>query len=115
MALYSAFIFVNNIKLVSAGIWMPLGRVNQAIVDRVWLYIKWWKHASILTNNVPLILKIYVPHTTNNPLIGLNRGLTLRSLSIFFNRQELVLSIKLIVFYFPTNTVPVSYKTTGNY
>ena len=84
MALYSAFIFVNNIKLESAAIWVPLGRVNHAIVDCVWLYIEWWKHASVLTNNAPLILKIYVPHTTNNPLIGLKRGLSLKSSSIFF-------------------------------
>ena len=83
MALYSAFIFVNNIKLVSEGIWVPLGRVNQVIVDCVWLYIEWWKHGSVLTNNVPLILKIYVPHTTNNPLIGLKRRLSLKSSSIF--------------------------------
>ena len=92
---------------------MPLGRVNQAIVDCVWLYIEWWKHASVLTNNAPLILKIYVPHTTNNPLIGLKRGLSLKKV-FFFNLQEVVLSIKLIVFYFPTNTVIVSYKTRGN-
>ena len=84
MALYSAFIFVNNIKLENAGIWVSLGRVNQAIVDCVWLYIEWWKHASVLTNNSPLKLKIYVPHTTNNPLIGLKRGLSLKSSSIFF-------------------------------
>ena len=83
MALYSAFIFVTNIKLVIAGIWVPLGGVNQAIVDCVWLYVEWWKHASVLTNNAPLILKIYVPHKTNNPLIGLKRGLALKSLSIF--------------------------------
>ena len=69
MALYSAFIFVNNIKLVSAGIWVPLGGVNQAIVDCVWLYIEWWKHGRVLTNNAPLLLKTCVPHTTNNPLI----------------------------------------------